>query len=197
MRMKTGVMALAALLLAPASFADDLPAGMIIAYPTHSELDVPDRFTDDGVGYGFRGWSVDGLFMVHGEYQTTTLSDARRLDSLRIGGGLAAPLGGSIKVMAKVEYIDFGREVDEDGFGAHLGLMFRPDARFGLFGTVGALRLNDTEGLEFNIGGHFAIRRDVAVVLDYRRYVGEYDVRGFAGDFEVTDLRAGVAYAFY
>ena len=161
MRVEAGVMAMVALLAAAPAFAAETaaggaPAGMIVGYPTRSELDIPGRFTDDGVGYGFRGWSLDGLFLVGGEYQTTTLSGDRRLDSLRLGAGVAAPFAGNARLMARVEYVDFGADVNEDGFGAHLGATVPVGDSFGFFGTVGSLRLRDTEGLELNVGGHVA-----------------------------------------
>ena len=198
MRAKACTMALAALIAAPVALAGELPAGMIAGHLTSSKFDVENRVTDDGVGYGFHGWStVDGPWLVHGEYQTTPLSRGRDLVSLRLGAGLTGELFWTAKWLLKAEYVDFGADVNEDGFGYHGGVTVAPVPRVGLFATFGKLDLNDTDGYELNAGGHFAINRDFAAVLDYRHYMGEYQALGFTGDFDVTDIRLGVAYTFY
>lgn len=189
----------AAMAAAPAAFAGSMPAGALAGYVTMSELDIEDVGNDDGTGFGIRGWaSLNGPWFVHGEYQTTSLDDADiDLESLRLGGGFAGEIQRGTMWLVKGEYIDLGSDADEDGFGVHAGVMFSATEQFGLFGTLGYLTLNDTDGLELNLGAKVAFTKEWAGVLDYRTYMGEYDVSGVTGDFTVDDIRFGVAYMFY
>lgn len=187
----------AALLAAPVAFAGDMPAGSIAGYLTSSAIDVEGVVDDDGTGFGIRGWAtVADPFFVHGEYQTTSL-DQGDLESLRLGGGFVSTMSGGNMWLGKVELVDFGSDADEDGFGFHGGAILQPSPQFGLFGTLGYLMLNDSDGLEFNIGARMSFTKELAGVIDYRAYLGEYDVGGVTGDYEVTDLRLGLAYMFY
>ncbi len=191
------MLVLVAALAAPAAFAAEVPKGSIAGYVTMSELEIEGVGKDDGNGFGVRGWvTLSSPFFVHGEYQTTGL-DGLDLESLRLGGGFVSDMGGGTMWLGKAEIIDFGSDVDEDGFGFHGGIMFHPSPQFGLFGTLGYLMLNDTDGLELNVGASMGFTKELAGVLDYRVYMGEYDVGGTTGDFEVTDLRLGLAYMFY
>src|SRR5690349_17538077 len=124
MNKKSFFIGVLALLAAPLATAGDMPKGMIAGYVTNSELDVESVVKDDGTGFGVRGWvDVSDAFFVHGEYQTTSL-DGGDLQSLRVGGGVAGELGQGSLWLVKGEYVDFGSDVDEDGFGAHGGVMF-------------------------------------------------------------------------
>jgi hypothetical protein len=195
---KLHLMSLAALLAAPVAFAGDMPAGQFAGYATMTAIDVDGVVDDDGTGFGLRGWgAVNDAFFVHGEYQTTSIGSGD-LESLRLGGGLSGPMGGGNAMwLVKGEYVDFGSDADEDGFGAHGGVMFQASPQFGVYGTLGYLSLTDSDGLEFDVGAQVNFTREFAGVIDYRAYMGEYDVSGIKGDYEVTDLRIGVAYNFY
>lgn len=193
------IMGLVAMLSAPAAFAGDHPAGSIAGYLTNSSLDIEGFGDDDGTGFGLRGWaSISGPWFVHGEYQTTSLDNFNAdLESLRIGGGLTGELGGNAMWLAKAELVDFGSDTDEDGIGIHGGAMLSATPAFGLYGTLGYLSLNDTDGLELNVGAKLSFTKELAGVVDYRTYMGEADFGGASVDFEVTDLRLGLAYSFY
>lgn len=200
MMKKLCMIGLAAMLTAPTAFAGQMPKGAIAGYLTNSSIDIEGFGDDDGTGFGVRGWaSVSGPFFVHGEYQTTSLDNFNGdLESLRIGGGYAAEAGSNMMWLVKGELVDFGSDVDEDGFGFHGGIMLEASPQFGLFGTLGYLSLNDTDGFELNLGGKFNFTKELAGVLDYRTYMGEFDFGpGASGDFTVDDLRLGVAYMFY
>jgi len=187
-------MALAALLAAPAAFAAEMPAGSIAGYLTMSEIDVGG--TDDGIGFGIRGWaSVNGPWFVHGEYQSTETDDFDiTLQSLRLGGGYAGELNPTAMWLVKGEFIDFGSDVDQDGLGIHGGVMFFPSPQFRLFGTLGYITTDDTDGLELDVGAGIAFTKEWAGVIDYRTYMGSVDP---SGDIDLTDLRIGVAFSFY
>ena len=195
------MLVLVAALAAPAAFAAEMPKGSMAGYLTMSELDIEGFGKDDGTGFGVRGWaSINGPFFLHGEYQTTGLDVGGAdgdLESLRLGGGMVGDMGGGTMWIGKAELVDFGSDADEDGFGFHGGMMFHPSPQFGLYGTLGYLMLNDTDGLELNLGASMSFTKELAGVLDYRTYLGEYDIGGTTGDFTVTDLRLGIAYLFY
>jgi hypothetical protein len=189
------LMGLAALFAAPVAFAGDMPAGQFAGFVTMTSAEAEDTplgandFDDDGTGFGLRGWaSVNGPIFVHGEYQTVGLDDTNiDVDQLRLGGGYAMDLW-----LVKAEYIDFGSDLDQAGFGVHAGLHTMSD-QFGFFGTVGYLTTDDTDGIELNAGVSFAFNPQFSGVVDYRIYMGSVDP---AGDLTVGDLRVGVAYNF-
>jgi len=194
---KLRMIALAALLVTPAAFAGDMPAGQFGGYLTMTDADF-----DDGVGFGIRGWaSVNGPWFVHGEYQTVGLEIPTPfggidvdLNELRFGGGLVGEMQKGMMWLAKAEYIDFGSDFDQAGFGVHGGLMFEPAPALGLFATLGFLTTDDTDGLELNFGGSYAFTREWSGIVDYRSYMGDVDG---GGDFEITDIRFTAAYSFY
>lgn len=190
---------LVAMLAAPAAFAGGMPAGAVTGYLTQSgvDIDVPGfKGDDDGMGFGIRGWaSVSGPWFVHGEYQTTTLDDSDQdLQSLRLGGGFAGELSKGSYWIVKGEYVDFGSDFEESGFGVHGGALFSASDSFGFFGTLGYLSLEDTDGLEFDVGGKFSFTKEWGLSVDYRSYLGSVDPDG---DFTVDDLRVGATYTFY
>ena len=190
------ILVLAAALAAPAASAAEMPKGSIAGYITMTELDLGSFGNDDGTGFGVRGWgSVNGPFFVHGEYQTTTLDDSDiDVSQLRLGGGLVGELGPGSMWIGKAEYITTGSDLDQSGFGIHGGAMFSASPQLHLMGTLGYLVTDDTDGLEFNVGGSFSFTREFSAVIDYRSYMGSVDP---SGDFDLTDLRFGVAYMFY
>ena len=186
----------AMLAVAPAAFAGDMPKGSVAGYLTMSEVDFGGGGSDDGMGFGIRGWaSVNGPWFVHGEYQTTDTDDFDiTLQSLRLGGGYAGEVNSTTMWLVKGEYIDFGSDLDQAGFGVHGGMMLHPSPQLGLYGTVGYLTTDDTDGLELDLGVSFAFTKEFAGVFDYRTYMASVDP---SGDIDLTDLRVGVAYMFY
>jgi hypothetical protein len=186
------LMSLAALFAAPVAFAGDMPAGQFAGYVTMTSAEVegtPADFDDDGTGFGVRGWAnVAPNFFVHGEYQTAGLDDTNiDVDQLRLGGGYAMDMW-----LVKAEYIDFGSDLDQAGFGLHGGLHTKSD-QLGFYGTVGYLTTDDTDGVELNAGVSFDFTPQFAGVVDYRTYLGSIDPDG---DLTLSDLRVGVAYNF-
>lgn len=185
---------IAALLASPMAFAGDMPAGQLMGHVTMTSVEIDGTgvadFDDDGTGFGIRGWgTVAPNWFVHGEYQTVTTDDFDvDVDQLRIGGGYAMDIW-----IVKAEYIDFGSDLDQAGFGVHGG-MHTMAQNVGFFGTVGYLTTDDTDGFELNAGVTFNFTRDFAGVLDYRTYLGSIDPDG---DLTLSDLRVGVAYNFY
>jgi len=193
---KLYVLALAALLAAPTAFARNMPKGEIAGYLTSVSLDRGGPFGDDsGTGFGVRGWAaINGPWFVHGEYQTVSLDDFDAdLESLRIGGGMVGQINPTMMWLAKAEYIDFGSDADQAGFGVHGGVMFHANDMFGFGGTLGYLTTDDTDGIEVNVGGKVSFTKEFAGVVDLRNYMGSVDPNG---DFDVFEIRVGVAYMF-
>ena len=195
---KLYVLALAALLAAPTAFAGSMPKGMIAGYVTSVAFDQGGGVDDTGTGFGVKGWaSVNGPFFVHGEYQTVSLDPPGPgkgdLQSLRLGGGIVGEINPQLMWLAKAEYLDFGSDVDQAGFGVHGGVMFHASDMLGFGGTLGYLTTDDTDGLEVNVGGHLAFTQQFAGILDLRNYMGSVDP---SGDFDVFEIRVGVAYMF-
>lgn len=193
---KMCMVGVAALLASPMAFAGSMPAGAVAGYLTNTGVDLGGGVDDDGMGFGIKGWaSVNGPWFVHGEYQTTTLDDSDLdIQSLRLGGGFAGDMGDGMMWTAKAEYIDFGSDFDQAGFGVHGGLLFNAGQPLSGFVTLGYLTTDDTDGLEFDVGGKYSFTKEWAGFVDYRSYMGSVDPDG---DFEVTDLRIGAAYTFY
>jgi hypothetical protein len=183
----------AASFAAPAAFAASMPAGGIAGYLVSEELEEA-----DGTGFGIKGWaSLNGPWFVHGEYQAVTVENGPfelDVNQLRFGAGFAGDMGNGMMWMGKVEYIDFGSDTDQAGFGAHGGLMFNVGQPLSGFVSLGYLTTDDTDGLEFDVGGKYSFTKDWAGFVDYRSYMGSVDPDG---DFELTDLRIGAAYSFY
>jgi len=188
------ILGLAAVLASPAAFAaGDMPKGSVSGYLTMTDVDVG-GFTDDGTGIGIRGWAqISGMFFAHGEFQTSSL-DNSDVDQLRVGGGVIGSINPSAMWLAKAEFISIGNDFsDQSGIGVHGGAMFMPAPAVDLFGTVGYLTTDDTDGIEINVGGGYAFSRMLGGFIDYRTYMGSVDPNG---DFEVSDIHVGVSMKF-
>lgn len=185
----------AAVFVAPAALAGQMPTGSIGGY-----YSMVDTGSDDGDGFGIRGWaSLSGPWFVHGEYAMLGLDDSGAdVDTLRVGGGFAGGMQKGSMWLAKAEYLNFGADADATGFGFHGGVMFMPSDAFGLFGTLGYLMLSgdveDSDGIEFNVGGKMSFSKEWAGVVDYRSFMGETD-SGL--DDDLDEIRLGVSYMFY
>lgn len=189
---KLAIVAAAAMLAAPAAFAAG-PTGMLAGYFTNSELDVGP--SDDGTGFGLRGWAmVSGPVFVHAEYQTTELDDSKiDLESVRLGGGYYAEMSKETGLYGKVEWLDLGSDLDQSGFGAHAGIVHHLMPNVHIGASLGYLSTDDTDGLEWSLGGGYGFTKELGVFVDYRSYAGSVDG---GGDADITDLRAGVTYMF-
>ena len=192
---KNLMIGLAALLAAPMALAGAPPKGEITGYVSMTEVDDGSA-SDDGLGFGVRGWGMlNPQFFGHGEFQTVTLDDSDLdITVMRIGGGMVGELTPNAMWMAKGEYLDFGSDLDQAGFGVHGGVLFQASPMIGLSGSLGYLTTDDTDGLEFNVGIRISHTKELATVVDYRTYMGSVDP---SGDLDVTDLRAGISYRFY
>lgn len=167
------------------------PSGQVAAYGTMSEAELssgPFSMSDDGNGFGLKGWFSPfdvGVFL-NAEYQTTALDNAD-LESLRAGGGYYHPLAKTTGLFGYAEYVDFGSDFDENGFGLHAGVHHQFAPMFGVEGQLGYLMLDDTDGLEAGVEAQFNFTKMFGVFAGFRTYMGSAD----DFDLDVTDIRAG------
>ena len=184
---KIYVLGLAALLATPMAFAQQ-PTGMVAGHLTMLDADF-----DDGTGFGVRGqFSLgEGGGFLHGEYSMVGLELGGAdvdVNELRLGGGMTGKLQQNAHWIGKIEYIDLGSDIDADGFGVHGGAAFEASPGFELFGTLGFVKFDDDDGLEFNVGGKYKFAPEFAGIVDYRTFSGDL--------FDVTEIRFALAYLF-
>jgi hypothetical protein len=182
---KIYMLGMAALLATPMAFAAG-ETGMVAGHVTMLDADY-----DDGMGFGVRGkFSLgEGGGFLHGEYSMISLDDADQdVNELRLGGGLTGKLQGNANWIGKLEYIDLGSDIDADGFGVHGGASFEAAPGFDLFGTLGFLKFDDDDGLEFNVGAKYKFAPEFAGIVDYRTFSGDI--------VDVTEIRFALAYLF-
>lgn len=210
---KLALLGVTALLATPTAFAGmSMPAGQATVFVTSAAADIDTVGKIDGTGFGIRGWAtVAEPFFLTGEYSKVTLEDdsggEADLDELRLGGGLAGEIQQGFMWLARAEYVDFGGDFDQSGFGIHGGLMFNVDA-FSLMGSVGYLNTSGTgaplvpfdvdgDGMEYNVGASFAFTKELSAVLDYRLYQNTIENSTGSADIDYTDLRLGLTYSFF
>jgi len=192
--MRNAVLPVLLFLGATAASAAD-PSGQVAVFGTMSEAEIssgPSSVSDDGNGFGIKGWFAPvGGFFLHAEYQVTALDNAD-LESLRAGGGYYYALTKELGLYGYGEYIDFGSDFDENGFGVHGGAHYQIMPQLGIDGTLGYLMLDDTDGLEASVEAQFNFTKMLGVFAGFRTYMGSGD--GF--DLDVTDIRAGGVLTF-
>lgn len=147
--------------------------------------------TDDGEGFGVKGWSPMSRNMVFtGEYQSVSY-DRGTPDNTqyRIGAGFIGDRGGGMLV----EYISAQDYIEADGIGVHLR-MGGPN----LYAQVGYVSLNDnfeeSHGLELASGLSFTNHRGTGIFVDIRHT--QLKGQETKVEIETTDVRAGVRIGF-
>jgi opacity protein-like surface antigen len=147
-----------------------------------SGLRLDDNPRRDGDGLGLRGTGmISPTTFVHGEYQRPEYAlpggGELRLDQVRAGLGGIAPMSPQLSAYFKGEYIrwrsredtgPFSQRGTEDGFGVHAGLHLHANPRFGLYGGLGYVDV-DQSGLEINAGAVFNLTEHLGAFADYRR----------------------------
>jgi hypothetical protein len=185
----------AAILFLPVVAQGAASDGQITGYLANPIIDYGSIYANSGTGLGLRGWArVHPNWLLHGEYQTTEMEETKtKVDSLRLGAGFVRDLGGAAMWLVKGEYVDFGPDLEQAGFGVHGGVMLQSDSALSWSGTLGYLSTDDTDGLEINVGAHYAFNPKWGAVLDYRNYMGNADP---SGDFDLSEFRLGGTFTF-
>jgi len=179
------------LLAGPATAAE---TGAIAGFLSKVEVDDEVLGKDDGTGFGARGWFGFGGPFAHFEYQTVTLDDSDiDVNELRLGGGLSGEINRQFEVFGKAEYLDFGSDLELDGFGVHGGVKLAASPQVQIMASVGYLMLSgdadDATGLEFDLNALFKFTRQFGGFFGYRSWMGSLDDSNT--DLDVSDLRVG------
>lgn len=148
----------------------------------------------EGFGAKFRG-SVGDDFFFSGEYQQLGSDDDALGDYREWRVGLGTPLTriSSATFYGLLEYLHAeldDTEFEDDGAALHLGVLFSPARRLSLYGQVGYLQLDDSEGPEYLVGAAFQLKRWGGLFAEYRDTELELDEGG--GDAGVSGFRAGI-----
>jgi hypothetical protein len=125
----------------------------------------------------------------------------------RLGAGLPFYRQGSLTLFGLLEYINTELEAsytttdgdgnvssnqllsEQDGVGAHAGLLFNPTAAWSLYGQVGYLKLDDVDGVEYLAGTALQVHRYGGLFAEYR----SSDLEGDGGArVELTPWRMGI-----
>jgi hypothetical protein len=190
--MRNQLAAFAVLAFTAGAASAQMPAG-------HADLyyvplaEIQSGGSDSGDGFGVRA-AVNVLegVIVTGEYQAVGYKDIDDdLTQYRIGAGLMGE--GGLGVLA--EYLVAEDASKTDGFGVHLRL-----ASEMVYGQIGYLRLQDDDadddvgGYEFTIGAVIPVTDALGAFVDVRRTGIGHDHSPF--EIELTDVRAGVRFAF-
>lgn len=190
--MRNQLVAFAALAVTAGAASAQMPAGHAdLYYVPLAEIQAGG--SDSGDGFGVRA-AVDvweGV-LVTGEYQAIGYKDIDDdLTQYRVGAGLMGE--GGLGVLA--EYIVTDDAFETDGFGLHLRL-----ASEMVYGQLGYIRMqsddadDDVGGYEFALGALIPVTDALGAFVDVRRTGIGHDDSPF--ELELTDVRAGVRFAF-
>ena len=151
----------------------------------------------DGDGFGVKGRaSIAPQWFLTGEYQSVDYDNrAGELDQLRFGAGLISPLRQNVNFVGWLEYINLDGSrgvVDEDGFGAHIGMEAGLAPEFTAHASAGFVAVDDFDGPEFLFGLRYQATPQISIFGDYR--VSRLSDRGV--DVDLDDLRLGAGYHF-
>ena len=171
--------------------------GMIDGYLVNSEIDIDGGGSDDGDGFGVKGaFNIAERTLLTGEFQSAELDDSEiDLDQLRFGVAQVFPGQTGASFFGRGEYVSIEADGDdESGFGVHGGLWLGGQGPLSGYGSIGFLSLDDSDGIEFALGGAFALSPVFSLFIDYRSAGLEDDDSGI--EFDVNDLRIGGRYHF-
>ena len=150
----------------------------------YQEVELDDSFVDvDGDGFAL-GASLELAETWHAfiSYANTDFDFDVELDELAIGGGLHLPMTSTTDFVFNLAYLDaeasaLGISVDDDGFGASVGLRSMLTEQFELAANLAYADLGDSDN-EFSINGqawysftdNFAVGLNVGASDDILRY---------------------------
>ena len=152
----------------------------------------------DGDGFGAQGaFRVSDFVRVGVEYQTVEMDVPIDITQLRFTLGGALPLSSSILFSADLGYIDTDIEtsmgdISGDGPMGHIGLVMKPSDQVEIFGKVGIVKVEESDGPEFHFGGRVRVTDAIGLMVDYRLT----KLEDSGEDLELDDLRVGVSFWF-
>jgi len=196
--MRNQLAALAVLAATAGAASAEIPAGQVDLYyvplaDVEASISGLGSDGDHGDGFGARAAvSVLQGVIVTGEYQAIGYKDIEDdLTQYRIGAGLMGESGFGLLA----EYIVADDAFEAEGYGAHL--RFAGPMVYGQFGYI-RLKDDDTDddvgGYEFTLGALIPFSDALGAFVDVRRTGIGHDHSAF--EVELTDVRAGVRFAF-
>lgn len=206
MQMKKTLLA-ALLVAAPFStMAASTSNGNLDVYYVDSslELDAGGTVDFDGDGFGVRGSGkiADNVF-VFGEYQNVEYDPINGVElefqQLRAGLGYLFSSSEQVDFYGKASFLNFQLEsnvtdsADDNGWGVHGGLAFKPASGVTLFGELGYIDVGDLSGPEYNIGASFNFTEQFGVVANYR--ISDQETDDDTG-VNIQDLQLGIRLNF-
>lgn len=172
-------------------------------YIPNADLEISDATgsaKDDGDGFGLKGrFLVSEQLFIAAEYQAVEYDDSElELDQLRVGVGFTMPINITLNFVGQVEYINAETDApgvsseSDDGFGVHAGLEAALAPQFSLYGRVGFVSVDDSDGPEFLVGARFKVTPNASLFADYR--ASRFSDSGT--DLDLDDLRIGAGFHF-
>ncbi|MDM4770440.1 outer membrane beta-barrel protein [Solimonas sp. SE-A11] len=179
------------------------PTGHLDVYYTDAdiELDGPVVNGDEsGDGFGIRGsGKVADKVFVFGQYEKNKYDNDAELQTIRAGLGFGLWQDANTSLDIRAEFIDvdgkdfpLGIEIDDSGYGVHVGAAFRPLPGLSLFGDVGWIDVGDYDGPEYTVGAVFNVSNQFGLFADYRIT----DVEDGDIGLKSQDLHLGVRFNF-
>lgn len=188
-----------ALISCSAGVQAEFPVGKIgINLAPKVDVDIPGA-SGDGNGFGFYGDVGGDMFFVYVDYQASNLeinSTDLDLKETRFGGGIRNT---SDKASLLVRVENYKQELDapgsnfeDSGIGVHVGGDYAFTDSVGMFGDIGLLSLDESDGTEFRLGVRGKLTDMSEVYGAYRNL--QLDDSG--DELELSDIRLGVNVLF-
>ncbi len=166
-----------------------------------NELDVDTGLgsaSPDGTGFGVRA-EVGGALHVYGEYMDASLEESGvdvDVTDTRLGLSYRSHFQNGY-LQASAEYVrlelDVAGSSDSDtGSGVHIGGGFNASETVTLFGRVGIISLDETDGSEFRLGANAKLNENTGLYLQYRSLM----LSEAGDDLDANDLRLGLNFSF-
>ncbi|MDF1781411.1 MAG: hypothetical protein P1U67_08965 [Alcanivoracaceae bacterium] len=184
-----------ALISCSAGVHAEFPVGKVgINLTPKVDVDIPNA-SGDGNGFGFYGDVGGDMFFVYVDYQASNLEiDSIDLDlkETRIGGGIRNTNGNASLLVRVENYKQDADGEDDSGIGVHIGGDYAFTDSIGMFGDIGLLSLDESDGTEFRVGVRGKLTDMSEVYGAYRNL--QLDDSG--EELELSDIRLGVNVLF-
>ena len=184
-----------ALISCSAGAQAEFPVGKIgINLSPKIDVDIPGA-SGDGNGFGFYGDVGGDMFFAYVDYQASNLEiDSADVDlkETRFGGGIRNTSDKASLLVRVENYKQDADNEDDSGIGVHIGGDYAFTDSIGMFGDIGLLSLDDSDGTEFRLGVRGKLTDMSEVYGAYRNL--QLDDSG--DELELSDIRLGVNVLF-
>lgn len=149
----------------------------------YNRVELDDSIVDvDGDGFGLGGsFEIGDQFHVFGGYDSTSFDFDVDLDELTLGGGFHTALTPTVDFVANLAWVRFdasgpGGSVDDDGFGASIGLRGMASSNIELAGAIQYVDIGDDDDTSivgeawYNITETFSLGLNIGASDDVMRY---------------------------